>query len=118
MSKLERAPALDLVRAIFCHDRAADLLLRSNKEFMEVVVMEETVVDLYRLNRRGRLEDDHDDHDDDLSAAARQVVLLASLQDNRRTCTSGRWRATSCSSRVAVSAEGRGDDDATRRSGN
>jgi hypothetical protein len=38
MSKLAYAPALDLVRPIFCHDRAADLLLRLNKEFMEVLM--------------------------------------------------------------------------------
>jgi hypothetical protein len=81
---------VDLVREVFHDERFRDLL-RKNTEFRSVV-MGEAVVDLYRLNRMGRLNDDQDDdHDHAASAAAaaavavaagRQVGLLASLQDS------------------------------------
>jgi hypothetical protein len=63
------------------HDERFRDLLRKNTEFRNAVTGE-AVVDLYRLNRMGRLDDDHGHAAMVAVAAGRQVGLLASLQNS------------------------------------
>jgi hypothetical protein len=60
------------IRAMFCHERAARLLLRGGSgRDRKWVITGETVLDLYKLNGMGRLGD---------MSASHQVNLLASLK--------------------------------------
>jgi hypothetical protein len=63
---------LGVVRALFCHERACDLLRKSGR-LRNLVMTREAVVDLYKLNRLGGRLD---------MSAAHQIKLLASLKDS------------------------------------
>jgi hypothetical protein len=66
-----RDNAIDLVRGVFCHERTRNLLRGRGR--VPNLAFGETVLDLYDLNRRGRVGD---------QTAAYQVGLLASLKDS------------------------------------